>query len=230
MDIYEDAIVPETPKAIPNEQLFVYVPMATKDSPGIVMFDDDDFVVQPDGRVYIRWPSYQTNVSTVVIKSSDWSKTYPAEATVKLPDIRENTVVFLVPADDITRVEATNARLIVKMSQLDYETEKDSIVVVSRSEKPPVHDLAFTVLTLQGAGEEDEHGDTCYRPSVSFVGIDSGGGGFGNVDYDLVEAQIYKALEEVRSIECKVVDETLYITFDPKYNTVEVVDETLIIK
>lgn len=170
-------------------------------------------------------------VGEIAIPAAAWSKTYPAEAKIRLPDIGENTVVFLAPANDITRAEATNAGLAVKMSQLDFETGNDSIMVVSRSENPPAHDLTFTVLALRGAGEEDEHGDTSYNPAVSFVGIGSGGGGgSGNIDYDLVEAQIYKALEEVRSIQCKVVDETLYITFDPKYNTVEVVDETLIIK
>lgn len=173
----------------------------------------------------------KNKVGEISIPAAAWSKNYPAEAKIRLPDIGENTVVFLVPANDITRAEATNAGLAVKMSRLDYEKEKDSIVVVSRSEKPPAHDLTFTVLALRGAGEEDEHGDTSYKPSVSFVGIGTGGGGgTGNIDYDLVEAQIYKALEEVRSIQCKVEGETLYITFDPKYNTVEVVDETLIIK
>lgn len=178
----------------------------------------------------IRILQKNPKVGEIDIPAAAWSKTYPAEAKIRLPDIGENTVVFLVPANDITRAEATNAGLAVKMSKLDSETERDSIVVLSRSEKPPAHDLTFTVLALRGAGEEDEHGDTSYRPSVSFVGIGSGGGGSGNIDYDLVEAQIYKALEEVRSIQCKVVGETLYITFDPKYNTVEVVDETLIIK
>ena len=171
----------------------------------------------------------KNKVGEISIPAAAWSKNYPAEAKIRLPDIGENTVVFLVPANDITRAEATNAGLAVKMSRLDYEKEKDSIVVVSRSEKPPAHDLTFTCLALPGYGEEDELGDTSYKPSVSFVGIGSGGGS-GNIDYDLVEAQIYKALEEVRSIECKVVNETLYITFDPKYNTVEVVDETLVIK
>jgi hypothetical protein len=116
-----------------------------------------------------------STIGEIDIPAAAWSWNYPAEAKIRLPDIGENTVVFLVPANDITRAEATNAGLAVKMSKLDSETEKDSIVVVSRSEKPPAHDLTFTCLALRGAGEEDEHGDTSYKPSVSLVGIGSGG-------------------------------------------------------
>lgn len=54
MDIFEDAIVPETPKALPNEQLFIYVPIGTMDKPGIVTFDDVDFRIDKYGRVYMK--------------------------------------------------------------------------------------------------------------------------------------------------------------------------------
>lgn len=54
MDIFEDAIVPETPKVLPNEQLFVYVPIGTIDYPGIVTFDDIDFRIDEHGRVYMK--------------------------------------------------------------------------------------------------------------------------------------------------------------------------------
>lgn len=168
-----------------------------------------------------------STIGEIEVPASSWSPNYPAEAKIRLPDIGENTVVFLIPANDITRVEATNAALAVMLDTLDTETANDSIYVVVRSEHKPSQDLKFTCVAVRGDGETEK----IYRPSVSFVGIGFGGGvGSGNIDYDLVEAQIYKALEEVRNIECKVVDETLYITFDPKYNTVEVVDETLIIK
>ena len=54
MNIFEDAIVPETPKALPNEQLFVYIPICTIDNPGIVTFDDVDFRIDEHGRVYMK--------------------------------------------------------------------------------------------------------------------------------------------------------------------------------
>lgn len=49
----EEAIIPESPKVIPNEQLLVYVPRATSTTPGIASYNNEHFSVE-DGEVHIH--------------------------------------------------------------------------------------------------------------------------------------------------------------------------------
>ena len=49
----ERPIVPDFPKTIPNEQTFVYVPIATNNTAGVAKFPDRFFAVYPDGTVII---------------------------------------------------------------------------------------------------------------------------------------------------------------------------------
>ena len=52
-NLIETAVIPEVPKVIPNEQLYVYVPVATKDVAGIVLFDENDFDIV-NGKVFLK--------------------------------------------------------------------------------------------------------------------------------------------------------------------------------
>lgn len=52
-NLTETAIIPEVPKVIPNEQLYVYVPVAAKDVAGIVLFDENDFDIV-NGKVFLK--------------------------------------------------------------------------------------------------------------------------------------------------------------------------------
>ena len=38
-NIVEDLVIPEVPKVIPNQEMYVYVPVATYESKGIANFD-----------------------------------------------------------------------------------------------------------------------------------------------------------------------------------------------
>lgn len=59
----ETAVVPETAKTVPNEELYIYVPIVTKTQAGIAKFYSEHFNVS-DGVVKLN-----TNVST---DSDDW--------------------------------------------------------------------------------------------------------------------------------------------------------------
>ena len=48
-NIFQQRIVPVVPKVLSNERVYVYVPKATKDTPGIASFVERDFNVN-DGK------------------------------------------------------------------------------------------------------------------------------------------------------------------------------------
>lgn len=52
-NVTESVIVPEVPKVIPNEEIYVYVPVATKSAKGIASFDDKSMNVV-DGVVSVK--------------------------------------------------------------------------------------------------------------------------------------------------------------------------------
>ena len=53
INIVEELLTPEVPKMLANEQIHVYVPMASYDNVGIAKYDADDFIVA-DGKVNIK--------------------------------------------------------------------------------------------------------------------------------------------------------------------------------
>lgn len=52
-NLIETAVIPEVPKVIPNEQLYVYIPVAAKDAAGIALFDENDFDII-NGKVFLK--------------------------------------------------------------------------------------------------------------------------------------------------------------------------------
>ena len=112
--------------------------------------------------------SKMTRVSLVTIPKSTWKDSTPIEAQIKLPDVVGNSVAFLVPADDTTRMTASAAGLTPTVSTLDKEGDT---IFVSRGEFVPAHDMNFLCFVLQGDSEEKT------EPTASFVGISAGGSG-----------------------------------------------------
>ena len=104
----------------------------------------------------------------MTIPKSTWKDSTPIEAQIKLPDVVGNSVAFLVPADDTTRMTASAAGLTPTLSTLDKEGD---IIFVSRGEFVPAHDMNFLCFVLQGESEEET------EPTASFVGISAGGSG-----------------------------------------------------
>lgn len=54
-NFFQTNIVPDKPKVLENERVFVYVPKATGTNPGIAKFDNTDFNVS-NGNVSLKWP------------------------------------------------------------------------------------------------------------------------------------------------------------------------------
>ena len=54
-NIFQRNIVPEKPRTLRDERVYVYVPKATNDSPGIASYNDRDFGVN-NGKVSLKWP------------------------------------------------------------------------------------------------------------------------------------------------------------------------------
>lgn len=58
MEEITDIVVPEVPKVIPNEQLYVYIPIANGENPGIVIYDPDYFTIT-NGVLTIKHSAYE---------------------------------------------------------------------------------------------------------------------------------------------------------------------------
>lgn len=61
----EILITPVVPKIVDNQQLTVYVPLGTNDSPGVLKPDDKDFAVDTDAKMSLKLPDFKgTNGNT----------------------------------------------------------------------------------------------------------------------------------------------------------------------
>ena len=55
----EILITPVVPKIVDNQQLTVYVPLGTSNSPGVLMPDSKDFVVDTDAKMSLKLDSFK---------------------------------------------------------------------------------------------------------------------------------------------------------------------------
>ena len=55
----EILITPVVPKIVDNQQLTVYVPLGTNNSPGVLMPDSKDFVVDTDAKMSLKLDSFK---------------------------------------------------------------------------------------------------------------------------------------------------------------------------
>lgn len=101
MEEITQIVVPEVPKVIPNEQLYVYIPIANGENPGIVIYDSDYFTIT-NGVLTIK---HSSNTQIGVIKG-----TYDASTTDFSKDILINIVDGIVEniylkqtIDDVTQ-------------------------------------------------------------------------------------------------------------------------------
>lgn len=91
-NIFQRNIVPEKPRILRDERVYVYVPKATNDSPGIASFKNEDFGVN-DGKVSLIWPMQMDverladptqNVARIKVLSDEFENT-GERATVTNP-------------------------------------------------------------------------------------------------------------------------------------------------
>ena len=75
-NIYELMVVPNTPKVNRNEQVAMYVPIASNDAPGVASFDGQHFNVDPlTGRVRIKNVPTNSPQSSCKVFTKEISKT-----------------------------------------------------------------------------------------------------------------------------------------------------------
>lgn len=55
-DIIEQIVNPQKPRVIAGQEVKVYTPIATNDQKGIALFDNNDFMVDNQGRVSLKYP------------------------------------------------------------------------------------------------------------------------------------------------------------------------------
>ena len=91
-NIFQRNIVPEKPRILRDERVYVYVPKATNGSPGIASFKGEDFGVN-DGKVSLIWPMQMDverladptqNVSRIKVLDDEFENT-GEEASVTNP-------------------------------------------------------------------------------------------------------------------------------------------------
>ena len=56
MDIFQKSITPDKPRVLAEEQIYVYVPMATSTNAGIASYNRDQFDVI-GSEVSLKWPA-----------------------------------------------------------------------------------------------------------------------------------------------------------------------------
>ena len=56
MDIFQKSITPDKPRVLAEEQIYVYVPMATSTNAGIASYNRDQFDII-GSEVSLKWPA-----------------------------------------------------------------------------------------------------------------------------------------------------------------------------
>lgn len=168
MDSYEDMIIPEVPKALPNEQLFIYAPIASDDTLGVAKFDNEYFSVDADGTVHLRSVGKS---GIITIPASEWTDAAPTMARVKVSGVDVGSIILMLPADEKTRLTANNAKLSAYPVAFNpVGGDSDVSIFRAEAETIPDSDMTFTYLVLKT-------GITGKSPVAAIIGVDASGGG-----------------------------------------------------
>lgn len=167
-NIFEDAIVPETPKALPNEQLFVYVPIGTIEKPGVVTFDDNDFRIDEHGRVYMKVSSTQNAkdidvleaarpvTGAITIAKGSWSPVPDGFNTSVALDgniVKSGDIVLVLPDDANTRI--VSADMEVRVAH-DLQNGEDYDVLYFKSKTMPTEALYYRFVVIKRGATDTE--------------------------------------------------------------------------
>lgn len=190
MDSYEEMIIPEVPKALPNEQLFIYVPTASNENLGVAKFDNEHFSVDPDGTVHSM--SIVT-AGNITISRSQWTDATPTMAQFSIPPLENGQALIIMPANDPTKQAAVEAKL--SMYPNPFQSVGEHIVefIRAKADGAPAIDMTFVYLVFK-TGFADA------RPAIALIGVDAygeGGGTGSGVDEDAVKKIINSLLGNV---------------------------------
>ena len=122
----EILITPVVPKIVDNQQLTVYVPLGTNNSPGVLMPDSKDFVVDTDAKMSLKLDSFK-----------DENGNTPSLDTI-LKNISDNIQSQLGQAGEYTLLKADWIRegsSYVKTVTIEGFTAKDAIIFSPKTRK-----------------------------------------------------------------------------------------------
>ena len=165
MDSYEEMIIPEVPKVLPNEQLFIYVPIASNDNPGVAKFDNEHFSVDPDGTVHCI---SMITAGDITISSSQWTDDSPTMAQFSIPPLENGQVIIIMPANDTTKRAAVQARLSMYPNPFTSVGEHIIYFIRAKADGVPTVDMNFIYLVFK-----IQSADT--SPVVALIGVDAYG-------------------------------------------------------
>jgi hypothetical protein len=192
MDSYEEMIIPEVPKALPNEQLFIYAPIASDNTAGVAKFDNEYFSVDTDGTVHLQSLG-KSGIITIPI--SEWSDTSPTVATAGFSGVDFKSIILMLPADEQTRLTANKAKLSAYPTASTPVFGSSSVTILrTEAETIPDSDMTFAYIILKAKFSFSS-------PVAAIVGIDAygegGGGTASGVDEDAVKKIINSMLGNV---------------------------------
>lgn len=109
-NIFQQRVVPDRPKILANEEIYVYVPTADNDNKGIAAFNKRDFAV-PKGQVSLRWPM------ETLVKMAD--PTVAPSLIKVLPDEFIKTEIPVPITHPTTQVTYTGKTVEVQLNRRD---------------------------------------------------------------------------------------------------------------
>lgn len=201
MDSYEEMIMPEVPKALPNEQLFIYVPTASNKNLGVAKFDDEHFLVDPDGMVHFRPERMVIASGRITIPITEWTDNSPHYAFLPIPgdSFTDGVLMLLTPEDDATREACARARIGVSIDRsLDSDPPIYDHVWFLRAESGEIPDsiLRFVYFSIRTDVVDQ-------KAVVALIGVDAygeGGGTASGVDETAVKKIINSLLGNVDNV------------------------------
>ena len=129
-----------------------------------------------------------TSTGTFTIYASDWEDSLPAQANVAITGVENGSVVLLLPADENTRMVASNAKLSAYPIMYVPVGGQSSVEIFrAEAEAIPEEDMTFAYVVIKTKA-------TNRNPLAAIVGVDAYGGGggggdsTGGVDQEAVEA------------------------------------------
>ena len=137
-NIYEDIVVVESPKAIANEPLSVYIPIASVDIRGIASFDKDTFSVV-DGKV-----KFKTSYIQELLNNATWE--YDGK------DYSPSDLIYIVTTND-ARVKQLSADMTQFKKDIndDFNNFKQSVEDTTNNLEQLIGDRQGTTVTVDDA-------------------------------------------------------------------------------
>ena len=128
-----------------------------------------------------------TTAGIVTVSATQWTDADPQTAMIGVANLKKGSVALIMPADELTKIAATTARLSAKtFAAGSNESIGVAYLVRAEAATAPTIDLHMLVLVIQSGSDEDAR--------VALIGVDAygEGGGTGGVDETAVRELIRK--------------------------------------